>query len=156
MAFKNIRQGWYRLLNPDKFIKPIDEYMQSYKDGHVQYKSGLELTAIRYADYNKHITAWSMEPFNIKYLKPTTGKIHRYFIDMFIEFKTGAKFLVEIKPKGETIPPRKPSKNTQKAILRYQKALMTFAVNKAKWEAAEKFAELNKMKFIILTEDELK
>ena len=152
----NNYQGWYKLLNPTKFIKPIDEHMKSYKDGEVNYKSRLELKAIKYADFNKFVDKWSLEPFHVKYVKPTDGKIHRYFIDLFLEFKTGDKFLVEIKSKGETKPPRKPSKKTQKALNNYQRALQTYAVNQAKWKAAEQFAAKNKMKFIILTEDELK
>lgn len=151
----NSYKGWYQLLNPDKFIKPIDEHMQSYKDGCVNYKSRLELKSIKYADFNKHIVSWSLEPFNIKYIKPTDGKVHRYFIDLFLEFSTGDKFLVEIKPKSETVPPKKPSKNTQKAALNYQLALQTYAINQAKWKAAKEFAALNKMKFIILTDEEL-
>lgn len=151
----NSYKGWYQLLNPNKFIKPIDEYMQSYKDGHVNFKSRLELKAIKYADFNKHIISWSIEPFNIKYVKPTDGKIHRYFIDLFLEFSSGDKFIVEIKPKSETLPPKKPTKNTQKASMNYQLALQTYSINQAKWKAAEEFAALNKMKFIILTDEEL-
>ena len=154
--FKNVKQGWYKLLNPEKFIEPIDEHMQSFKDGHVNYKSSLEFKAIKYADYNKHITKWSLEPFNIKYIKPTDGKYHRYYIDLFLEFSTGDKFLVEIKPKSQTVQPQKPKKNTQKAQLNYQNALMTYHINQAKWKAAEEFAEYNDMRFIILTEEQLK
>ena len=151
----NNHQGWYKILNPEKFVKPIDEHMKSYKDGQVNFKSRLELKAIKYADYNKFITKWSLEPFHVKYLKPTDGKVHRYFIDLFLEFQTGDKFIVEIKSKGETVPPRPPKNKTQKALLNYQRALQTYAVNEAKWKAANKFAEDQGMKFIILTEDEL-
>jgi len=111
---------------------------------------------VKYCDFNKHIISWSLEPLNIPYLKPSDGKIHRYYVDFFIEFSSKDKFLVEVKPKSETIPPRKPSKNTQKAQDNYQKALLTYAVNKAKWEAAEKFAKENGMRFIIITEEQLK
>jgi hypothetical protein len=48
--YKNVKQGWYELLNPKKFIKPIDEHMKSFKDGKVNYKSSLELNGIRYCD----------------------------------------------------------------------------------------------------------
>lgn len=156
MAYNN-KRGWYKLLNPHKFIAPKDDHMKSFNEstGEVEYKSKLELTALKYADFNKHIKKWSVEPFAIKYIKPTDGKLHRYYIDLFLEFKTGDKFLVEIKSKGETKPPRKPSKKTDKAIMNYQKALQTYAVNTAKWKAAEEFAKVNKMKFIILSEDEL-
>lgn len=154
--YKSAKKGWYKLLNPNKFIKPIDEHMKSFKDNSVNYKSSLELSAIRYCDYNNNITKWSLEPFAIKYLKITDMKMHRYYVDLFIEFKNGQKFLVEIKSKGETIAPRKPTKCTPKAMNRYNKSFETFIINSSKWEAAKKFAELNKMKFIILTEDELK
>lgn len=152
---KKSYQGWYKIINTEKFIKPIDEHMKSFKDGNVNYKSSLELKTIKYCDYNKHIVKWSLEPFAIKYIKPTDGKVHRYYIDFFIEFSTGDKFLVEIKPKSETIPPKKPRKKTDKAVFRYQQALQTYSVNCAKWEYAKKFAEEKGIKFIILTDEEL-
>lgn len=156
--YKNAKQGWYKLLNPSKFAPPSDNHMKSFNESEqaVEYKSSLELSAVRYCDYNKHIVKWSMEPFNIKYIKPTTGKVHRYYIDLFLEFSTGDKFLVEIKSKSETMPPKKPSKKTEKSMINYQRALMTYAVNEAKWKSAKEFADANNMKFIILTEEELK
>ena len=153
--YKNVKQGWYRLLNPEKFIKPIDELMKSYKDGHVNYKSSLELKAVRYADWNKDVVKWSLEPFPIQYLKPTTGKVHRYYIDLVLEFRNSEKFLVEIKPHSQTKPPTKPRKNTPKAQLNYARGLETYLVNQAKWDAAKSFGKTNGFKFIILTEKEL-
>lgn len=153
----NNRTGFYKLFNPEKFVPPLDSFMGSFDEStmSIQYKSNLELKAFKYCDANPHVVKFSVEPFNIKYTKPTDGKQHRYFIDLFIEFVSGDKFLVEIKSKGETIPPRKPSKNTTKAAMNYQKALQTYAVNLAKWTAAKEFAAINKMKFLILTEDQL-
>lgn len=150
--YKNVKSGWYELKNSQKFIKPIDEYMQSYKDGHIQYKSSLEENAFRYADNNINVTKFSIEPFHIKYLKPTDRKIHRYYIDMFLEIKNELKFIVEIKSTSQTIPPKKPYKKTAKSMRNYQRALGTYMVNRAKWLAAEEFAEKNDMRFIILTE----
>jgi len=153
----NNKVGMYKLIHPEKFVPPIDSFMCSFDEStmSVQYKSSLEKKAFRYCDANPHIVKFSVEPFNIKYISPKDGKQHRYFIDLFIEFSSGDKFLVEIKSKGETIPPKKPSKNTTKALINYQKALQTYAVNSAKWEAAREFSALNKMRFIILTEREL-
>lgn len=148
-------KGWYKILNPEKFVLPIDEYMKSYKDQHVNFKSKLELKAIKYCDFNKHIIKWSIEPWAIKYIKPTDGNWHRYYIDLFIEFSNNKKFLVEIKPFSETKQPKQPTKQTQKSILNYQNALITYSINQAKWEAAEQFANSHNMKFIILTEKEL-
>lgn len=163
MSYKSAKQGWYRVLNPNKFIEQVQESKSVMKstrinDGllEINYKSSLERKCLRYCDMNKYVKNYSLEPFAIKYLKPTTGKIHRYFIDFFIEFKNGQKFLVEIKPFSETIEPKKPKKKSEKAILNYQKALQTFAINTAKWRAAEAFCKERGIKFIILTENELK
>lgn len=161
--YKSAKQGWYKLLNQDKLILPTLESQSVMKSFKVQderylinYKSSLELACLRYCDYNKHIVKFSLEPFAIQYLKPTDGKMHRYFVDFYIEFSTGDRFLVEIKSSGETVAPNIPKKKTQKAVFNYNNALQTFAVNAAKWDAAKKFAAQQKMKFIILTENELK
>lgn len=153
-------KGWYKLNNPSKFIRPLDEYMDSTKvinEGtFVQYKSGLERIAFCYADLNPKIKYFSVEPFNIPYIKPLDNKIHRYFIDMFLEFTSGDKFIVEIKSHHETLPPEKPKVNTSRALIRYKNALETYLTNQAKWKSAKEFAESKGMKFIILTEKELR
>lgn len=156
----NSKKGWYKILNPKKFVRPLDEYMQSTKikdnECYIQYKSSLERIAFCYADLNPKITKFSIEPFNIPYVKPTDNKVHRYFIDMMLVFETGEKFLVEIKSYGETIPPKEPKVKNPNSIIRYKEALETFMVNQAKWEQAKQFAQQRGFKFIILTEKQLK
>ena len=161
--YKSAKQGWYKVLNSNKVISQMQESKSVMKssrivDGFLElnYKSGLELKFLKYADMNIHVKSWALEPFCIPYLSPKDGKIHRYFIDFFIEFSNGQKFLVEVKSSGETREPKKPSKKTEKAILNYQKALLTFAVNSAKWNAATQFCKEKGLKFLILTENEFK
>ena len=161
--YNSAKQGWYRVLNPNKFINQMQESKTVMKSTRIvegfleiNFKSSLELRCIRYCDMNIHITKFSLEPFCIPYLSPKDGKIHRYFIDFFIEFSNGQKFLVEVKSSGETVSPKIPGKKTEKAILNYQKALQTFAVNTAKWESAKSFCKEKGLTFIILTEKELK
>ena len=163
MNYRSAKKGWMKVLNKSKLVMQTNEsksIMNSVRinEGNLEinFKSGLELKAIKYFDMNKFVNKFSLEPFAIKYYKPTSGKFHRYFVDFFVEFENNQKFLVEIKSSGETIEPKKPSKKTQKAILNYQKALQTYIVNQAKWKAATEFAESNNMRFIILTEKELK
>ena len=74
---------------------------------------------------------------------------------MFIEFVNGSKVIIEIKPYSQTIAPKKPKKMTQKQIMNYKEEVMTYIVNKAKWESANKFAVSKGMKFVILTEQQL-
>ena len=138
-------QGWYEIMNPEKFRLPADNFMKSYKDGHVNHKSGLELKSFHYCDFNPNIKEWSLEPFAIQYLSPKDGKMHRYYPDIWIRFTTGDTFLVEVKSSQETKPPRKNDKL-------YAKKLQTYLINRAKWQAAKSFCESNEMSFQILTE----
>ena len=158
--YKSAKKGWYVVINHEKVIKPVDNYMKSYiiEENMIKlnYKSSLELKCLRYCDMNIHIKCFGLEPFCIPYLSPKDGKIHRYFIDFFIEFSNGQKFLVEVKSSGETREPKMPGKKTEKAILNYQKALQTYAVNKSKWASATQFCKEKGLTFIILTENELK
>ncbi len=163
MHYKGAKRGWYTVLNPEKFIiqtKESKSVMNSTRINEgkleVEYKSSLELKSLKYCDYNKHIINYSLEPFPIKYHSPVDNKIHRYFVDLYIVFSTGDKFLVEIKSFSETKEPKVPERKTQKAIMNYQKAIQTFVVNTAKWNAATKFCKEHSMRFIILTEKELK
>lgn len=154
MSFKNIKQGFYKIKNPEKFIKPIDEHMKSFNEStySIQYKSSLELKAFKYADLNSNVQKFSIEPFPIYYISPKDNKQHRYYIDLFLELKSGDKILVEIKPESQIKPPKAPKVQTNKAIKRYQMALLTYAINIVKWEAAKEFALKNNMQFTILTD----
>ena len=89
--YKSAKQGWYKLINQDKLIMPTLEsqsVMKSFKmqdeKYYINYKSSLEHACLKYCDYNKHIVKFSLEPFSIQYLKPTDGKMHRYFVDFYI------------------------------------------------------------------------
>lgn len=141
-------QGWYKLQFPNKFRLPIDNHMKSYRNGHVQYKSGLELKAFKYADLNPRISEWSLEPFHIPYLSPLDGKMHRYFPDIWLKFETGTIFIVEIKSSSET---RKPSPKDKA----YGRKMQTWLINHAKWQAAQAFCKQRAANFVILTEKTL-
>lgn len=56
--------------------------------------------------------------------------------------------LIEIKPYVQTQPPRKQKKKTEQFINKVK----TYAVNRAKWEAAKKYASKRGIQFKILTE----
>lgn len=152
-------QGWYPLSHPEKYIKPADAYMQSTKffkgKIYIQFKSSLEKNAIRYADMNPKVVKWSQEPFYVSYVKPIDNKTHRYFIDMFMEFANGLKVLIEIKPRNQTVPPKKPKTMSAKQVICYKEQVLTYVTNQAKWKAANEFAVKNKMKFVVLTEEQL-
>lgn len=148
------KQGWLKLKNPNKFVQPLDEYMNSYKDGYVQYKSSLEQKAFQYQDNSESVLKWSQEPFAVRYLKPSTQKYHRYYIDLLLVTNKGA-YLIEIKPKNQTVPPKPPRRLTERSKKRYLKQIDTYKTNMAKWKAQDNFQKSRNMEFLIFTEDQL-
>lgn len=147
------KTGFYTIINEHKYIQPIDRTMN--KGTLPQYRSSWELKFYRFCDANPLVVKWGTEPFAIPYTSPKDGKIHRYYIDAFVEYRDGTKFLVEIKPFAQTQHPKIPKKQTVKAQIKFEKDLLTYLVNQAKWEAARIFAKQKGLKFIIITEKEL-
>lgn len=118
----------------------------------ITYRSLWERNAFRWCDTQPSVKKWNSEEVVIPYWCPTDKKWHRYFVDLLIEFDNGRVVLVEIKPKKETRPPKKPARKTR----RYINEVTTYIKNSAKWNAAQAFAEKNGVEFVIWTEDELK
>ena len=85
-------------------------------------------------DSNTEVTAWSSEEVVIPYLCPVDKKVHRYFIDFWIETTKGT-FLVEVKPQRECLPPS-PKRNKRQMLTE----AAVYQRNQAKWQAAEKYA----------------
>ena len=119
------------------------------------YRSGWELKFFRWCDCNPNIIAWNSEGVVVPYKSPLDGKIHRYFVDGLITLQesSGVKtYLIEIKPSSQVSAP-KPKKYKRRSTMLYEQK--TYAVNKAKWEAADKWAKKKGIEFKILTEKEL-
>ena len=118
----------------------------------ITYRSLWERNAFRWCDTNDSVIKWNSEEVVIKYFCPTDKRYHRYYVDLLIEFRNGDTVLVEIKPKKETSPPKKPTRKTK----RYLNEVTTYIKNTAKWQAAKAFADQHNVKFEIWTEDTLK
>lgn len=119
-------------------------------------RSSWELRFMIWCDYNKNILQWSSESFIVPYISPIDNKAHKYYVDNHIVFKKPngeiAKYLVEIKPERQTMPPVHTPRKRKSSLL-YEQA--TYSVNQAKWKAAKEFAKVRGMDFIILTEKDL-
>ena len=77
------------------------------------------------------------EEFSIPYLSPVDHRVHRYFPDYLIEVKEKGgkvkKYVVEVKPKKQTMPPKKRSRVTQS----YINEVKTYEVNRRnKWKGS--------------------
>jgi hypothetical protein len=139
--------GKYKPVNPQK-------YKGDYSN--IIYRSMWEKKFMIFCDNNSTIIEWGSEEVIIPYRCPTDGKVHRYFPDFYIKVRdksgNAKKYLIEVKPKKQTLPPNeKPTKKTAA----WKREVLTFMKNHAKWEAAKDFCEDRQMKFLILTEDHL-
>jgi len=106
-------------------------------------------------DQDPTFLKWSSEELVIPYVSPVDGKVHRYFPDFIMEYKTRTgeikRAVCEIKPFAQTISPKIPKRQN----VRYLTEVATYAVNQEKWKQARVWAERNKMDFVILTENDL-
>lgn len=110
---------------------------------------------MRFLDTNPSILHWSSEELWVNYVNPVTTdsagrpKISRYFPDFVIMYRdvTGAikTDIIEIKPMKETM--RTPGMS--------ERDKMAYAVNKSKWDAADRYAKANGATFKVLTEQAL-
>jgi hypothetical protein len=91
----------------------------------------------------------------IPYYDPVKRKVRKYYPDFFVKVKESTgnikKYIIEIKPKKQTQPPKTPKRKTKS----YINEVYTYATNEAKWKAAVEFCKDHLIEFKIITEDEL-
>jgi len=148
---RGYKQGLYEPKFPNKWI--ITESFDTKGKG-IKYRSSWEKKFMEFCDYNNNILKVNSEGIVIPYISPVDNKPHKYYMDFIIETKAGV-FLVEIKPYAQCFPPKKPANTSEKSHNNYIKAIETYAVNQAKWEAAGAFAESKGWSFKIITEKDL-
>lgn len=142
----NYKQGFFRPKYPQKYAGDSTN---------IVYRSGWERRVMQSLDENTAVIKWSSEEIVIPYISPVDNKMHRYFVDFYVEAKTvdGSikTMLLEVKPAAQTQKPKQQQRRTKKFI----SEVMTYGVNQAKWEAAKTFCENKGWEFKILTEHEL-
>jgi hypothetical protein len=131
MSFsKNLRQGRFIPRNPKKY---------KGNPQNIVYRSSWELRFMKWCDLNESILEYGSEEFWIPYVSPVDNRVHRYFPDFIIKVKeqTGEikTYIIEVKPKKQTIPPKQKSRVTKSFLYEAK----TYAVNQAKWKAADEF-----------------
>lgn len=143
---KEWKQGEYTPQRPDK-------YKGTYP---IKYRSSLELQVMRRFDQDPNVLSWGSESIVIPYIKPTDGKVHKYYTDFNVRMKDPRgnvhKYLIEVKPHKQTMPPKNHGNKKPKTLLYEQ---VTYAINDAKWEAANAWCKKNGYKFTIITEKEI-
>ena len=142
MAYK----GKYRTTRPYKYKGDPTKII---------YRSLWERKFMQYCDSTTNVLEWGSEEIALPYRSPIDNKVHRYFPDFYIKVKenTGQikRYIIEIKPKKQTIAPKVQKKKTKG----YVYEVYEYARNQAKWKAAEEFCKDRRWEFKVLTENEL-
>lgn len=133
-------QGIYEVQNPQKYVGK----------GKPRYRSGWELTFMRFCDSNDKIINWASEAISIPYRNPFTGKQTVYIPDFFIVYQGRdgkvVSEVVEIKPKKQTLIEEKVTSARDR---------MAVALNHAKWQAAQAYCQRIGVTFRVITEDQI-
>ena len=122
------------------------------------YRSLWEKKFMLWCDKNENVVEWGSEEIIIPYRSPVDNRFHRYFPDFYVKAKTRngtlSKNIIEIKPYAQT---QQPKRNKKVKVTRsYLSEVKTFAVNQAKWKAADEYCKDRRMNFLVLTENELR
>jgi hypothetical protein len=132
-------------------------YPRKYKGdpNNIICRSSWERKFCHWCDLNENILEWGSEEFYISYLSPVDKRVHRYYPDFIIKVKESTgnikTYVVEVKPKKQTKPPVQKSRVTKS----YIHECTTYAVNQAKWKAAEEWCKDRMINFMIVTEEQL-
>ena len=118
---------------------------------------------MRKFDEHPDIIEWQSEEIAIPYMNPVKGKTSRYFPDFVIKKRIGEDkyqvIMIEVKPKKQTAAPDLSNKYktpTGRVSRRFLNEAATYAINEAKWKAAQRYCNERGMIFTIMTEDHIK
>ena len=133
-------QGRFEMKNPSKYVgtkKPLA-------------RSSWEFVFMRMLDEHPGVQSWASESIQIPYRDPLTGKYTIYVPDFFIVYqdrngKMNAE-VVEVKPANQTLR-EKVGKS------RYNQE--QYIKNQAKWEAAAAWCKQKRLRFRIVSEDDI-
>lgn len=139
-------KGKYKPSFPEKYRGNVSNII---------YRSLWERKFMVWCDKNENILEWQSEEKYVPYRSPIDNRIHRYYPDFLIKVKESdgsiKRYMIEIKPKRQTVPPPKPQRQTQK----YLNEVYEYAKNQSKWEAAREYCADRGWEFKVITENEL-
>ena len=97
--------------------KPRCPYKYKGDPTNIIYRSLWELKFMKYCDTTPSILKWSSEEIAIPYKSPVDNRVHRYFPDFYVKVRESSgkivHKLIEVKPSKQTVPPKKPKRQTK-------------------------------------------
>ena len=105
--------------------KNIEKYVGDHTK--IKCRSLWERNVCKFCDENSNIIKWSFEELPVPYMNPLDQKIHNYYPDFLIKFNvngTTKSWMLEVKPKKQTILKENASKKEKKCILKWLKYIL--------------------------------
>lgn len=144
MAAQKFKQGYYVPKHPEKYIGDVNK---------IVYRSSWEYKMDEFLDNNPNVLQWASESIAVPYVKPTDGKIHKYYPDYYVKYRNKQGEIIE------EILEVKPQKQTRRSRTRNPKNKLfediQFAINVAKWKYCQEFCNKHNIKFRLVTENTL-
>jgi len=144
-------QGVFHPLNTEKCKNPPNRP--------IVFRSSWEAMMFKWCDRNANVLEWSSEQHRIPYIDPRNGRTKIYLPDIWCKVKLDdgriEEQIIEVKPLSET-----PSfavaryKETGRKPSAYRQTMLL--INQAKFKAAEQWCKMHGMRFIIMTENEIR
>ena len=115
-----------------------------------RYRSSWEWAFMRFCDNNPSVTQWASESIQIPYRNTLTGRNTIYVPDFFIVYNSKKQDkvaeLIEVKPNNQA---------RRKDLGKNAQNQAAYIVNRAKWEAANKWAKGKGIRFRVITESDM-
>jgi len=131
-------QGYYTLINPEKYLGKSTPYFRSSWEKHV----------MKIFDEHPSVTGWASEIVRIQYRNPLTQKMTTYVPDFFVIYTdaNGNKNaeIIEVKPSTQILGNSKRKRDKAAAI-----------VNEEKWKMAKLWCDKEGLNFRVITEHEI-
>ena len=139
--------GFFHPRNPKKYVGDLNK---------IVFRSSWEKDFMDFLDNNTMVKRWGSEIISIPYIKPTTGRVHKYYPDFYVEYinrKTGkiVQDLVEVKPDKQI---RKPTTRGKSKKTQLYEAI-TWSVNMAKWRSAQLYCDKYGFNWKVLSENDI-
>ena len=146
MNTKGHSKGFFTPRHPEKYVGDLNK---------IVYRSSWELDFMKFLDNNIRVIKWGSETIPIPYVKPTTGRVHKYYPDFYVEYynsKGGiVQDIVEVKPESQI---RKPTVKGKSKKTQLHEAL-TWSINMAKWRSAKLFCDKYGFNWRVMSEKEI-
>jgi len=146
MKTKGHKKGYFVPRNPHKYIGDLND---------IVYRSSWEETYMEFLDNNTKIKRWGSEIISIPYIKPTTGRVHKYYPDFYVEYvnRAGnlAREVIEVKPLKQIKKPTTRGKSKKTQLFES----LTWAINVSKWKSAQLYCDKYGLKFKIMSEKDI-